>query len=87
MVAEVPVATYRNITLSLPVKVIRQIKRIAARRQISVSKLLTQTLEEMAAREEEYAQARARHLAWLEHAADLGTYGRATWSRESLHER
>ena len=78
---------YRNVTLALPVKVLRQIKRIAARRQTSISKLLTQALEEMAAREEEYAQARKRHLAWLEHAADLGTYGHSTWSRESLHER
>ncbi len=80
-------AVYRNVTLSLPVKVLRQVKRMAARRQLSVSKLLTQTLEEMAAREEEYAQARARHLAWLEHGADLGTYGQMAWSRDSLHER
>lgn len=80
-------SAYRNITLSLPVKVLRQIKRIAASRQTSVSRLLTQALEEMAAREEEYAQARARHLAWLEHAAKLGTDGRITWSRESLHDR
>ena len=80
-------SAYRNVTLALPVKVLRQIKRIAARRQTSLSRLLTQTLEEMAEREEEYAQARARHLAWLEHGADLGTGGRLSWSRESLHER
>lgn len=78
---------YRNVTLSLPVKMLRQIKRIAARRQTSVSKLMTQALEEMAAREEDYARARARHLAWLEHAADLGTGGQITWSRDALHER
>jgi hypothetical protein len=84
---EVDMSAYRNITLSLPVKVLRQIKRIAASRQTSVSKLLTQALEEMAAREEEYGQARARHLAWLEHAANLGTDGRLPWSRESLHDR
>jgi hypothetical protein len=80
-------SAYRNVTLALPVKVLRQIKRIAARRQTSVSRLLTQALEEMAAREEEYGQARARHMAWLEHAADLGTRGQLSWSRETLHER
>jgi predicted transcriptional regulator len=80
-------AVYRNVTLALPVKVLRQIKRIAARRQTSVSKLMTQALEEMALREEEYAQARKRHMAWLEHAAELGTRGQITWSRESLHDR
>jgi hypothetical protein len=79
--------TYRNVTLSLPVKVLRQLKRIAVRRHTSVSKLLTQTLEEMALREDDYARARLRHLAWLERAADLGTQGHITWSRESLHER
>jgi len=78
---------YRNVTLALPVQVLRQVKRIAARRQTSVSRLLTQALEEMAVHEEDYAQARQRHLAWLEHAAELGTYGQITWSRESLHDR
>jgi len=80
-------STYRNVTLSLPVKVLRQVKRIAMRRQTSVSKLLAQALEELAAREDDYARARVRHLAWLEHGADLGTRGQITWSRESLHER
>lgn len=80
-------STYRNVTLSLPVKVLRQLKRIAARRQTSVSKLVTHTLEELAAREDGCARARDRHLAWLEQAADLGTQGIITWSRGSLHER
>lgn len=80
-------STYRNVTLSLPVKVLRQLKRIAARRQTSVSKLVTLTLEELTAREDTYARARDRHLAWLDHAADLGTHGQITWPRETLHER
>lgn len=80
-------ATNRNITLSLPIKVLRQLKQIAARRHTSLSKLLTQTLEELARHEDDYARARLRHIAWLEHAADLGTRGHITWSRESLHER
>ena len=80
-------STYRNITLSLPVKVLRQLKRMAARRQTSVSRLVTMTLEELAAREDAYARAREQHLKWLEHAADLGTNGNITGSRESLHER
>jgi hypothetical protein len=80
-------STYRKVTLSLPVKVLRQLKRIAARRQTSVSKLVTHTLEELAAREDEYARARDRHLAWLEQAADLGTQGSLAWPRDALHER
>ena len=80
-------SAYRNVTLSLPIKVLRQVKRIAMRRQTSVSRLLAQSLEEMAAREDDYTRARARHIAWLERGADLGTRGQITWSRESLHER
>jgi hypothetical protein len=84
---EAEVATHRNVTLSVPTKVLRQLKRIAARRQTSVSRLMTEALEEIAAREDGYALAQARHLAWLAEAADLGTKGNATWSREALHER
>jgi hypothetical protein len=84
---EADMASYRNVTLFLPIKVLRQLKRIAIRRHTSVSKLLAHALEEMARREDDYARARTRHTAWLERAADLGTRGRITWSRESLHER
>jgi hypothetical protein len=40
-------------------------------------------LEELAAREGGYARARDRHLAWLEHAPDLGTGGIMPSSRDS----
>lgn len=78
--------SYRRVTLFLPTSVLSQAKRMAIRRHISLSKLLIRTLEELAAREDKYARARDRHLAWLEHGADLGTEGRAEWTRESLHE-
>jgi hypothetical protein len=77
----------QNITLALPRKVLRQIKTIAAKRHTSVSRLLTEQLEVMVANEQGYAQARARHLALLEQAPDLGTGGRQRVKREALHER
>lgn len=81
-------ANNRRITLALPARVLRQVKYIAAQRHISVSQLLTQTLEEMATQQEtDFAKARARHVAALEHAAELGTYGHATRWRDSLHDR
>ena len=79
--------THRNVTLSLPIQVLRQLKRIAAQRQTSVSQLVSQTLAELAAREGGYMRARDRHLAWLEQAPDLGTEGKILGSREALHER
>lgn len=80
-------AVNRNVTLSLPVHVLRQLKRLAAQRQTSLSQLATQALEELAAREAGYAQAQIRHLAALEHAPDLGTQGRLLGHRDTLHER
>ena len=47
-------AVYRKITLSLPEEVLREAERIAAQRNISVARLLTEKLEEMAAREDNY---------------------------------
>ena len=77
----------QNITLTLPQKVLREVKVIAAKRRTSVSRLLTEQLEALIAKEKGYAQARARHLAWLERAPDLGTGGRMSVKREALHER
>ncbi len=77
----------QNITLALPKDLLRKIKVIAAQRGTSVSALMRASLEELASREDSYAAARERHLAWLEHGADLGTGGKITWTRDDLHER
>jgi hypothetical protein len=77
----------QNITLSLPKETLLKIKLIAVKRQTSVSGLLTQTLERLVEKEEAYAHARLRHLAWLRRGADLGTGGELRVSRDELHER
>ena len=77
----------QNITLALPKELIYRAKRVALERRTSVSGLLAQALAEIVAREDSYASARQRHLAWLEHCADLGTNGKIGWRREDLHER
>lgn len=77
----------QNITLALPKELLLKVKLIAVKRRISVSKLLTQALEEIVQREDDYIQARRRHLAWLESGLDLGTEGRPPATRDELHER
>jgi predicted transcriptional regulator len=77
----------QNITLSLPKDVLRKVKLIAVQRNMSVSSLLTQALERLVRQEDAYAQARRRHLQWLEQGADLGTGGQVATSRDELHER
>jgi hypothetical protein len=62
-------------------------KLIAAKRDSSISALLTATLAELADREEGYAEARDGMLTDLSRGYDLGTRGAITWSRDSLHDR
>jgi hypothetical protein len=62
-------------------------KLIVAKRDTSISALLTATLSELADQEEGYAEARDGMLADLARGYNLGTHGAITWSRDSLHER
>lgn len=77
----------RNVTLSLPEEVLREVKVLAARRRTSVSALLAGVLEEMVERETGHELARSRSLARLTRGYDLGTGGKVRWAREELHER
>lgn len=77
----------RNITLSLPEEDVRRARILAAHRGISVSRLLAEVLGELVDRDAGYTQAKARNLRAMASAADLGTQGQATWTRDELHDR
>lgn len=77
----------QNVTLSIPKETLRKAKIIAVQRRTSLSALLAATLEDIVSREEGYAAARRRQLAWLERGFPLGTGGGVFWSRDELHER
>jgi predicted transcriptional regulator len=77
----------QNVTLALPKETLQKIKQLAAKRHTSISRLLTDTLEEMLAGQENYDRARDRQRMTLLKGFDLGTEGKITWKREDLHER
>jgi len=81
------VADNQNITLSLPRKLLKQAKRVAADRDTSVSALMTEALSRLADEDRRYSAARKRALAAMKSARSLGTRGRRTWTRDELHER
>lgn len=81
------VADNQNITLSLPRKLLKQAKRVAADRDTSVSALMTEALGRLADEDRRYSSARKRALAALRSTRSLGTRGRRSWSRDELHER
>lgn len=80
-------AEKRNVTLSLPREMIREVKVIAARRDTSMSGLMVEKLRELVEEDREYEDARERGLRRLEEGFDLGTGGAPGWSRDELHER
>ena len=80
-------AENQNITLSLPRKLLKRVKRLAADRDTSVSSLMTDALARLADEDRRYSAARKRALAALRTPRSLGTGGRRTWSRDELHER
>jgi hypothetical protein len=75
----------QNITLSLDSDVIRKAKILAAQRQTSISRMLSDELERIVQEAELYEQARKRALVHLKNGFHLG--GKGVQSREDLHER
>lgn len=71
----------RNVTLALPEDVLRRIKIAAARRDTSISAMLTQALRQIADEEDEYAEAQRLMLADLKKGYRLGTHGKVGWTR------
>ena len=77
----------QNVTLALPVETVRRLKVLAAQRGSSISRMLTETLDEILRRDDEDERGTQRILAHFEQGFDLGTQGRRTWTRDELHER
>ncbi len=77
----------QNVTLALSAETIRRLKVLAAERDSSISRMLTEQLEELLDRETGYDRARRQALRDLEHGWELGLGDKVTWSRDELHER
>ena len=77
----------RNVTLSLPVSLLRDAKVLAAEHHTSLSALLTAALTERVQRERGYNAAWKRTSERMRRGYDLGIEGRITISRDELHER
>jgi hypothetical protein len=77
----------QNVTLSLSKLLLRRAKILAVERQTSLSGLLAGALEGLVRDSDEYEKAKRRALARMKNPPNLGTKGRITWTRDSLHER
>lgn len=78
----------RNVTLSLPVDLLKKIKIIAAQRDTSISQLLRDSLETLVETDQAYHAAKERSMRRLQAGFDMGSVAeKYQWSRGSLHER
>ena len=75
----------QNVTISLSRQVLKKAKILAARRETSISGLLTQQIEFLVGDEEAYERAERQALALLEEGFHMGGAIRA--SRDEWHER
>jgi hypothetical protein len=77
----------QNVTVSLPVDVLKKARHLAVEQGSSISGLLADYIGRLVgeARERERAAGRIRRR--LARGIDLGTRGRISWTRDELHAR
>jgi antitoxin component of RelBE/YafQ-DinJ toxin-antitoxin module len=75
----------KNLTIALDEKVLRDARRIAAERSITLNALIREFLERLTRRESAARTAR-RRIAQLCRESDAEV-GRRSWSRDDLHAR
>jgi len=75
----------QNVTISLSRQVLRKAKILAARRETSISGLLTQEIESLVGEDEAYERSERQATALLDRGFQMGGLSRA--SRDELHER
>ena len=75
----------QNITLSIEKDILKKGKLLAAQRETSISKLLSDMLKEIVNQEDQYEAAKRNALHTLNQGFHLG--GEISWTREDLYDR
>jgi metal-responsive CopG/Arc/MetJ family transcriptional regulator len=77
----------QNVTLSLPKPLLRKLRVMAAKGNVSMSHLMTSAISKMILDEDDYDARAKRAIERMKNATDRGIGGKITWTREELHER
>jgi hypothetical protein len=77
----------QNVTLSVPVDLLKDAKVMAAQRGTSLSALMVEGLKRAVRDEERFEEAARRIKRRLRRGFELGTNGKALPRRDDLHER
>ena len=78
---------HQNVTVSLPVEVVREARHLAVDEGLSLSRFVANVLAERIEGMRRYREARERQTELLRVAFPLGTNGAMRWERNELHER
>ena len=76
----------QNVTLSLPQPLLRRFRVYAARRNQSMTKLMTEAIKRIIDEGNAGDAAKRRFLARIRNAPDRDTHGVIPWTRNELHE-
>ena len=74
-------------TLSLPVDLLQKLRVMAAKRDVSMSSLMTSAITKKILDEDDSDERGKRLIERMKNATDRGTGGKFSSTREELHER
>jgi len=77
---------HQNVTLSLPVPLLRQFRVYAAEQNKSMSSLAAAAIVKLVGDNDEYERAGKRLLKFMRNSPDRGTGDKFKWDREKLYE-
>ena len=77
----------QNVTISLPVSVLKKARHLAVEEGSSLSGLLASFVERLVDEASEKERAARRIRRRLDGGFDFGTNGAITWTRDDVHER
>jgi cytosine/adenosine deaminase-related metal-dependent hydrolase len=77
----------QNVTLSISEETLRMAKHLAVEKGTSLSRLLSEHLEEIVRTQDRFERARTSALARMKRGLPMGVGGRARWTRDDLHGR
>ncbi len=77
----------RNVTLTVSEDALRRARHLAVEKGVSLSKLLSESLEQVVLRNDRYDEARRKALSRMKRGVPMGVGVRPTWTRDELHER
>lgn len=78
---------HHNVTLSLPRPLLQQFRVYAAKRNRSMTSIMTDAIRTLLDNKDETERAAQRAIERMRNAPDWGTRGKITWTRDEIHER